>query len=96
MSEVADQTVHTSGGTTRLVDRIEEAGLVGGSACPSDRRAIHVEMTEQGERALAEALGDPPRAPRGAPHQPAHRRGAPALIAALDQAQRRPASCTGG
>jgi hypothetical protein len=28
MSEVADQTVYTSGGTTRLVDRIEEAGLV--------------------------------------------------------------------
>ena len=55
MSEVADQTVHTSGGTTRLVDRIEEAGLVRRVACPSDRRATFVEMTEQGERALGRA-----------------------------------------
>jgi DNA-binding MarR family transcriptional regulator len=56
MSEIADQTVHTSGGTTRLVDRIEAAGLVRRVACPNDRRTTHVEMTAAGEAALAEAM----------------------------------------
>ena len=52
MSEVADQTVYTSGGTTRLVDRIEEAGLVRRTSCPSDRRTTFVELTEHGESVL--------------------------------------------
>ena len=55
MSEVAAQTVHTSGGTTRLVDRIEEAGLVRRAACPKDRRTTYVELTELGRRRLEEA-----------------------------------------
>jgi DNA-binding MarR family transcriptional regulator len=58
MSEIADQTVHTSGGTTRLVDRIEAAGLVRRVACPNDRRTTHVEMTAAGETALAEAMAE--------------------------------------
>ena len=45
MSEVADQTVYTSGGTTRLVDRIEEAGLVQRVHCPTDRRTTFLELT---------------------------------------------------
>jgi len=55
MSEIADQTVHTSGGTTRLVDRIEEAGLVRRVACPNDRRTTYVEMTDDGVAALESA-----------------------------------------
>lgn len=57
MSEIADATVHSTGGTTRLVDRIEAAGLVSRVNCPSDRRAVHVVITESGNRALDEALG---------------------------------------
>jgi MarR family transcriptional regulator, 2-MHQ and catechol-resistance regulon repressor len=56
MSEVADQTVHTSGGTTRLVDRMEAAGLVRRVACPNDRRTTYVEMTELGTTTLEAAL----------------------------------------
>ncbi|MGD0853898.1 MAG: MarR family transcriptional regulator [Acidimicrobiales bacterium] len=41
MNEIADAIVHSSGGTTRLIDRIEEAGYVARQSCPSDRRAIH-------------------------------------------------------
>ena len=56
MNEIADAIVHSSGGTTRLVDRIEEAGLVERQNCPSDRRAIHVAITEAGNVKLDEAL----------------------------------------
>jgi DNA-binding MarR family transcriptional regulator len=52
MSAVADQTVYTSGGTTRLIDRIEQAGLVRRAHCPSDRRTIYVELTDEGIAAL--------------------------------------------
>ena len=55
MSEVADKTVYTSGGTTRLVDRIEEAGLLQRAKCPNDRRTVYVEITEAGAAALAGA-----------------------------------------
>jgi DNA-binding MarR family transcriptional regulator len=56
MNEIAEAIVHSSGGTTRLVDRIEEAGLVARQSCPSDRRAIHVAITETGNAKLDEAL----------------------------------------
>jgi DNA-binding MarR family transcriptional regulator len=56
MNQIADAIVHSTGGTTRLIDRIEEAGLVGRRLCPSDRRAIHVEITELGNARLDAAL----------------------------------------
>jgi DNA-binding MarR family transcriptional regulator len=56
MNEIADAIVHSSGGTTRLIDRIEEAGLVARQSCPSDRRAIHVAITDAGNAKLDEAL----------------------------------------
>jgi DNA-binding MarR family transcriptional regulator len=56
MSELADATVHSTGGTTRLVDRVEAAGYVERINCPSDRRAIHVAITPAGNEKLDEAL----------------------------------------
>ena len=56
MSQVADAIVHSSGGTTRLVDRMEEAGLVERQVCRSDRRAIYVAITAAGEERLSAAL----------------------------------------
>jgi DNA-binding MarR family transcriptional regulator len=56
MSELASQTVYSSGGTTRLVDRIERAGYIERFACPSDRRSIHVRLTQAGDVVLAKAL----------------------------------------
>lgn len=56
MNQVADAIVHSTGGTTRLVDRLEEAGLVERQLCPSDRRAIHVAITAQGNAKLDVAL----------------------------------------
>ncbi|HSN02235.1 MAG TPA: MarR family transcriptional regulator [Acidimicrobiales bacterium] len=57
MNQIADAIVHSSGGTTRLIDRLVEAGLVERESCPSDRRAIYVTMTEAGDAKLDEALG---------------------------------------
>lgn len=56
MSEIAEAIVHSSGGTTRLIDRLEEAGLVERQSCPSDRRAIHVAITPLGNLKLDAAL----------------------------------------
>jgi DNA-binding MarR family transcriptional regulator len=56
MSDLAKQLGLTSGGTTRLVDRVVAAGLVEREACPSDRRVQWVVLSETGERKLDEAL----------------------------------------
>lgn len=56
MSQIADAIVHSTGGTTRLVDRLEEAGYVRREHCASDRRAIWVAITEVGGAKLDEAL----------------------------------------
>lgn len=53
MTELArDMTLSTSG-LTRLIDRMEEAGLVERQACPSDRRGFHVVLTDAGDVLLA-------------------------------------------
>jgi DNA-binding MarR family transcriptional regulator len=56
MSQIAEGAVYSSGGTTRLVDRIEAAGLVARSSCPNDRRAVHVSITAAGNARLDDAL----------------------------------------
>ena len=56
MNEIADAIVHSTGGTTRLIDRLEQARLVERQNCPNDRRAIHVAITDQGNTKLDEAL----------------------------------------
>jgi MarR family 2-MHQ and catechol resistance regulon transcriptional repressor len=56
MNQVADAIVHSTGGTTRLIDRLEEAGLVERQLCPSDRRATYVALTEKGQARLDQAF----------------------------------------
>jgi DNA-binding MarR family transcriptional regulator len=56
MSELAQQLGLTSGGTTRLVDRMVGAGLVERQSCPEDRRVQWVVLSEAGEHKLDEAL----------------------------------------
>ena len=58
MSAVASQTVHTSGGTTRLVDRIEEAGYLERVSCPNDRRTTFVVLTADGTAVLEAATAE--------------------------------------
>jgi DNA-binding MarR family transcriptional regulator len=56
MNQIADAIVHSTGGTTRLIDRLEDAGFVERQNCPNDRRAVHVAITPSGVNKLNEAL----------------------------------------
>lgn len=55
MTQLATNLSFTSGGLTRLVDRIVEAGLIERQNCPSDRRSIYVALTQDGEAMLKKA-----------------------------------------
>ena len=57
MSKLSAQVALTTGGVTRLVDRMVEAGLVARENCPSDRRSVHVVLTTAGESMLGRAIG---------------------------------------
>lgn len=56
MSDLAEQMVLTSGGVTRLIDRLAEAGYVARLQCPSDRRVQWAQLTEEGGVVLGAAL----------------------------------------
>jgi DNA-binding MarR family transcriptional regulator len=56
MSELAEQSLLSRGGATRLIARMEEAGLVTREIPPTDRRATYAVITEQG-RETAERIG---------------------------------------
>jgi DNA-binding MarR family transcriptional regulator len=55
MSQLGAQVSLTSGGITRLVDRMSEEGLVERQSCASDRRSIYVALTPEGEAMLGRA-----------------------------------------
>jgi MarR family 2-MHQ and catechol resistance regulon transcriptional repressor len=55
MSELGRAISMTSGGVTRLVDRVAAAGYVERVAHPSDRRVSHVTITDAGRRMLRRA-----------------------------------------
>lgn len=52
ISELIAATAFTSGGVTRLVDRMERAGYVHRAPCPSDRRVVYVALTASGRDLL--------------------------------------------
>jgi MarR family 2-MHQ and catechol resistance regulon transcriptional repressor len=56
MSKLSADVSLTTGGVTRLVDRMVEAGLVARENCPRDRRSIHVVLTPQGAAVLQKAI----------------------------------------
>ena len=56
MGELADQVALTSGGVTRLVDRLVEQEYVERRSCPEDRRVHYVAITDRGQDVLARAL----------------------------------------
>jgi MarR family 2-MHQ and catechol resistance regulon transcriptional repressor len=57
MSRLSTEVALTTGGVTRLVDRMVEAGLVARQNCPSDRRSVHVVLTPTGQSTLRHAIG---------------------------------------
>jgi DNA-binding MarR family transcriptional regulator len=55
MSELASSILLSQSGLTRLVDRLERAGLVVREPCPDDRRGLLASITAAGRERLAEA-----------------------------------------
>lgn len=53
--ELADDLTLTSSGITRLIDRMEEAGLVGRVPAPGDRRSVLVQPTGHGHTVFLRA-----------------------------------------
>jgi DNA-binding MarR family transcriptional regulator len=55
MNELAEQILYSKSGFTRVVDRMEEAGLVQRVRPESDRRSILVVLTDQGRDTMERA-----------------------------------------
>jgi DNA-binding MarR family transcriptional regulator len=55
MSELADIALLSRSGLTRLVDRLENAGMLERRACPEDARGYFAAITAAGRRAFLEA-----------------------------------------
>jgi DNA-binding MarR family transcriptional regulator len=55
MTELANRILSSKSGLTRVVDRMEQEGLVRRERPPSDRRAIRVVLTPKGGEALQAA-----------------------------------------
>jgi DNA-binding MarR family transcriptional regulator len=56
MSQLAHEITFSTGGFTKLADRMEAAGLVVRVACPNDRRVTWMALTPAGEAAIGEIL----------------------------------------
>ncbi|MEU3574173.1 MarR family transcriptional regulator [Kitasatospora sp. NPDC036755] len=55
MKQVADAVVLSQSATTRLVTRLEDRGLLSRYLCPTDRRGIYTNVSEEGLRLLEAA-----------------------------------------
>jgi DNA-binding MarR family transcriptional regulator len=75
-TDLMTTTMLSSGGMTKRIDRLVEAGLVQRRADPGDRRATLVRLTPRGKRTADAALET-------------HLAGEERLLAALSQAERR-------
>ena len=56
MTDLARMVLFSSGGFTKLADRMEQAGLIRREPCPTDRRAIFAVLTPSGRAVLDRAL----------------------------------------
>jgi DNA-binding MarR family transcriptional regulator len=55
MSALAESTMLTRSGITRLIDGLVEAGWIERVACPNDARVSYAQLTDQGYEKLREA-----------------------------------------
>ncbi len=55
MADLAEQLLITPAGVTKMVDRLESAGLAGREASPSDRRVTTPVITSKGQKMVRDA-----------------------------------------
>ena len=53
--ELAERTLLSQSGMTRLLEGLERAGLVERASCPTDRRVVYACLTDAGYRRCSEA-----------------------------------------
>jgi DNA-binding MarR family transcriptional regulator len=57
MSELSERLAITTGGTTRMMERLERDGLVRRTPSTQDRRVVYAEVTDVGRAELERAIG---------------------------------------
>ncbi|WP_430332122.1 MarR family winged helix-turn-helix transcriptional regulator [Rhodococcus sp. ACT016] len=87
MRQVADSVVLSQSATTRLVTRLEDRGLLSRYLCPTDRRGIYTDVTDEGRRLLDEARPTHNSALREALDQAAAEPELAPLVRAVEQLQ---------
>lgn len=50
--QICDSILITSGSMTYVIDKLEQKGLLMRVACPTDRRVIHVILTDEGKNLI--------------------------------------------
>ena len=63
MGSLAEDVSLTTGGVTRLVDRMEAAGYVERVPCSTDRRVSYAGLTDRGRAKLDRLRADPTSPP---------------------------------
>ncbi|WP_433612266.1 MarR family winged helix-turn-helix transcriptional regulator [Prescottella agglutinans] len=91
MRQVADAVVLSQSATTRLVTRLEDRGLLSRYLCPTDRRGIYTDVTDDGRRLLEEARPTHNTALREALDEAAADPALAPLVHAVEQLQGGPA-----
>lgn len=56
LQQIGEKILMTSGNITYVIDKLADKGLARRKACPTDRRVIFAEITDEGERFLKEAF----------------------------------------
>jgi len=84
MNEVADAVVLSQSATTRLVNRLEDRGLLTRYLCLTDRRGIYTDVTEAGLALLEEARPTNDTALREALQEASKRPELAPLVAAVE------------
>ncbi|MGW1196418.1 MarR family winged helix-turn-helix transcriptional regulator [Streptomyces sp. NPDC002536] len=84
MNEVADAVVLSQSATTRLVNRLEDRGLLTRYLCLTDRRGIYTDVTDSGRALLSEARPTNDTALREALQEASSRAELAPLVAAVE------------
>jgi MarR family transcriptional regulator, 2-MHQ and catechol-resistance regulon repressor len=56
IQQIGQSILISSGSMTYVIDRLEKKGLIFRSACPDDRRAIHVALTDDGNNFMKDIM----------------------------------------
>ncbi|WP_453996100.1 MarR family winged helix-turn-helix transcriptional regulator [Bacillus nitroreducens] len=56
IQQIGKSILITSGSMTYVIDRLEQKGFLKRSACPDDRRAIHVTLTDDGFELMSKIM----------------------------------------